>query len=115
MRNGIVRVQQPAQRRAFSYVSTTRFAADCHQYFVTRCAPFSISRFLTASLSNIVFMPREISNTFSGLTSRAASSSTSGSEDVLEASTAVPLAMASSGGKPKPSYKDGNANNAADL
>ena len=55
------------------------------------------------SSSRIDFIPRAISKTFSGLTSSAASPSTSGSDDVLDASTGVRLAMASSGGKPKPS------------
>src|SRR6266567_4338374 len=46
------------------------------------------------------FMPRAISKTFSGLTSTAASSRTSGSDDVLDASTGVLFAIASSGGSP---------------
>ncbi len=55
-------------------------------------------------------MPRAMSNTFSGFTSRAASLKTSGSDDTLEVSTGVPWAMASSGGNPKPSYREGNRN-----
>ena len=48
-------------------------------------------------------MPRAISNTFSGFTSMAASPTTSGSELTLDVTTGVPHAMASSGGRPKPS------------
>ena len=44
-----------------------------------------------------------------GLTNPAASPTTSGSEETLDVRTGVPRAIASSGGKPNPSYTDGNA------
>jgi hypothetical protein len=49
----------------------------------------------------------------SGSTSSAASPATSGREETFEVTTGVPLAMASSGGSPNPSYRDGNTNTLA--
>jgi len=50
-----------------------------------------------------------------GSTSRAASPTTSGSEEVSEQTTGVPHAMASSGVSPNPSYQAGWARQAARL
>ena len=58
-------------------------------------------------------MPRAISKTFSGFTITAASPTTSGNELTFEVTTGVPHAIASSGGRPKPSYNEGNANSSA--
>jgi hypothetical protein len=52
-------------------------------------------------------MPSAIEPASYGSTSTAASPTTSGSEDTFEVTTGVPLAMASSGGRPNPSYSDG--------
>ena len=48
-------------------------------------------------------MPSAISKTLAGFTITAASPTTSGSELTLAVTTGVPHAIASSGGKPKPS------------
>src|SRR5215831_7061763 len=45
-----------------------------------------------------------------GSTSKAASPTTSGSDDTFDTIVGTPAAMACTGGKPKPSYSDGNAN-----
>ena len=44
-----------------------------------------------------------------GIDQQAASPTTSGSDEMREVTTGVPQAIASSGGRPKPSYSDGNA------
>ena len=44
-----------------------------------------------------------------------ASPTTSGREEVFEAMTGVPQAIASSGGRPKPSYKEGKTKSSAAL
>jgi hypothetical protein len=54
-----------------------------------------------------------MSKTFSGFTIIAQSPTTSGSELTLVVTTGVPVAIASSGGNPKPSYKEGNTKAAA--
>ena len=48
-------------------------------------------------------IPRAMSKTFSGFTSMAAPPTTSGRELTCDAITGVPEAIASSGGRPKPS------------
>src|SRR5215470_5151407 len=58
-------------------------------------------------------MPSTIELTSYGSTRTAASPATSGRDDTLDVTTGVPLAMASSGGSPKPSYSDGKTNTAA--
>ena len=54
-----------------------------------------------------------ISRTERGFTPSAASPVTSGSEDVAEATTGIPRLMASSTGRPNPSYTDGYTNASA--
>src|SRR5262249_36957420 len=49
-----------------------------------------------------------------GSTRMAASPATSGSDDTFDVTTGVPLAIASSGGGPKPSYGDGENNSPGD-
>ncbi len=58
-------------------------------------------------------MPSAIAAGSYGSTSTAASPATSGSDDTFDVTTGVPLAIASSGGSPNPSYSDGNTNTPA--
>src|SRR5258708_3320194 len=50
-----------------------------------------------------------------GSTRSAASPRTSGKQEAFEATTGVPDAIASSGGKPKPSYSEGYTQTSADA
>ena len=60
-------------------------------------------------------MPSAIARGSYGLTRTAPSPTTSGSEETLDTTTGVPLAMASSGGRPNPSYSEGKTNTSASL
>jgi len=54
-------------------------------------------------------IPWAIASSLYGSTSSAPSPTTSGSDEMREVTTGVPQAMASSGGRPKPSYNEGKA------
>src|SRR2546427_3418527 len=96
------------------YRSRIFCAASFQENFATCSRPFWISLCRTASSDKISFIPRAISKTFSGFTRTAASSKTSGSDDVFDARTGARFAIASSGGRPKPSYNEGKAKRFAD-
>ena len=61
----------------------------------------------SSSSSTTFRMAPAIPSTSSGSTFKAASPTTSGSEDTLEHITGQPQAMASRGGRPNPSYSEG--------
>ena len=63
----------------------------------------------------IKFIPLIIPSTSLGLYKRPASPTTSGIEATFEATTGKPFAIASNGGKPKPSYQDGNNKQSTEL
>ena len=67
----------------------------------------------SSSSSRTRAIPCAIASSEYGSTSRAPSPTTSGSDEMREVTTGVPQAMASSGGRPKPSYSEGKANTAA--
>src|SRR5207253_10657936 len=60
-----------------------------------------------------LFRSSAIASGLYGSTRTAALPATSGSDDTFDVTTGVPLAIASSGGSPKPSYSDGNTNTPA--
>ena len=80
----------------------------------SRANPLFLMWIRKSSSSNTSRMPLAMSNTFSGFTITAASPTTSGREVLSEQTTGVPQAMASRGGKPKPSYSEGNTKATAD-
>ena len=71
-----------------------------------------IPLFINSSLVFLSFIieviPFIIPSISSGLYNRPASPTTSGIEETFDATTGRPFAIASNGGKPKPSYQEGN-------
>ena len=93
--------------RARSYTSSVIRAVSSHEKRSACRRPAAARRSARATSPTSDAIAAAISRTERGFTPSAASPVTSGSEDVAEATTGTPRLIASSTGRPNPSYTDG--------